>query len=51
MERRLTTIKNEKYDELIVPNTYYCTFMEGVGQQTALEVKKFNCDGLKVDFK
>ena len=28
----LTIVKNSKYDELIVPNTYYCTFMHGAGQ-------------------
>jgi hypothetical protein len=32
IEAKLTEIKNEKYDELIVPNTFYCTFMEGVAR-------------------
>ena len=31
VEDKLTALKNEDYDELIVPNTYYCTFMEGAG--------------------
>ena len=32
VEEQLTKIKNEKFDQLIVPNTFYCTFMEGLGQ-------------------
>ena len=31
VENRLTELKNTHYDQLIVPNTFYCTFMEGIG--------------------
>ena len=48
----MTELKNTHYDQLIVPNTFYCTFMEGIGQQTALELKKIPCsDGHVVDIK
>ena len=29
IEAKMTELKNEKYDELIVPNYFWCTFMEG----------------------
>ena len=32
VENKLTELKNTHYDQLIVPNTFYCTFMEGIGQ-------------------
>ena len=37
IERKLTEVKNENFEQLIVPNTFYCTFLEGKGQQAALE--------------
>ena len=33
----MTALKDEKYDELVVPNTFYLTFQEGEAQQKALE--------------
>ena len=51
IENMLTIVKNSKYDELIVPNTYYCTFMHGAGQQKALKLKHIDCDGHKVEIK
>ena len=39
IEDKLTELKNEKFDELVVPNTFYCTFMEGTGHQAALTLK------------
>ena len=51
VETKMTALKNEKYDELIVPNTYYCTFMEGTGQQAAVRLKKFDCDGHEIIMK
>lgn len=35
---------------MVVPNTFFCTFMEGVGQQTATEMEFFECDGHKLKF-
>ena len=32
IEERMTTLKNDKYEQIIVPNTFFCTFMEGEGQ-------------------
>ena len=32
IEDKLTQLKNEKYCELVVPNTFFCTFMEGKAQ-------------------
>lgn len=26
VENQLTALKNEKYEELIIPNTFFCTF-------------------------
>lgn len=40
VEKKMTRIKKDKYDELIVPNTFYCTFMHGEGQQRAIECGK-----------
>ena len=51
IEDKLTEIKNEKFDELIVPNTFYCTFMEGAGHQAALTLKQINCEGEEVILK
>lgn len=31
VEEDLTRIKNEHYADITVPNSFYCTFMEGVG--------------------
>ena len=31
VENKLTMVKNEHFEKIIVPNTYYCTFMEGKG--------------------
>ena len=31
----MTDLKNEKYNELVVPIYFYCTFMEGVGMYMA----------------
>ena len=31
IEEQLTKIKNEEYDDLVVPNYYFCTFKEGIG--------------------
>ena len=30
IEEQLTKIKNEEYDDLVVPNYYFCTFKEGI---------------------
>lgn len=32
VEKQMTELKNKDYDKLIVPNTFFCTFMEGKGQ-------------------
>ena len=31
IENEITRVKDEKYSQLVVPNTFYCTFMEGKG--------------------
>ena len=36
VEHKLTKMKNENFDWLVTPNTYYCTFMEGVAKQKAI---------------
>ena len=30
IEAELTRVKNEEYDDLVVPNYYFCTFKEGI---------------------
>lgn len=51
IEKELTLIKNEKYEQLIVPNTFFCTFMEGEGKYAALENNKMDFDGIKVTIR
>ena len=29
IEDELTNLKNERYEELVIPNQFYCTFQEG----------------------
>lgn len=33
----MTELKQNKFDELVVPIYFYCTFMEGFGQQEVVE--------------
>ena len=40
IEEQLTQIKNEKYEQLVKPIYFYCTFKERAGCQRALEKKK-----------
>ena len=52
VERKMTQIKKDKYEELIVPNTFYCTFMHGEGQQRAIECGKIKfASKHTIDFK
>ena len=44
-------MKNERFDKLVMPNTFYCTFMEGVAKQEAIDMKEIRCYGQKVAFK
>ena len=44
IEAKLTEIKNEKFNDLVIPITFYCTFMQGVGQQAALKIDYMKCD-------
>jgi len=32
IENTLTKIKDEKFEELVTPNNFWCTFKEGEGQ-------------------
>ena len=32
IENKMTKIKDEKFDELVTPNNFWCTFKEGEGQ-------------------
>ena len=41
IERQLTQLKNEKIDELIVPNTFYCQFEQEIAKVKMLEYPKF----------
>ena len=34
----MTKLVNSKYEDLIVPNTFWCTFQEGKTQQEAMEL-------------
>lgn len=45
IENKMTKIKDEKFDELVTPNNFWCTFKEGEGQQGALKLQKIDCDG------
>ena len=47
----MTTLKNDKYEEFIIPNYFYCTFMEGEGQYSALKNETMDFDGHKVLIK
>lgn len=38
----MTDLKNEKYDELVVPIYFYCTFTEDLGIQKALELEQLS---------
>ena len=40
IEDKLTVMKDEHYDQMIVPNQFYCTFMYGEAQQKILEMKR-----------
>ena len=40
IEDKLTALKDEHYEKLIMPNQFYCTFQWGEAQQKALEVGK-----------
>ena len=53
IENEITRVKNEKYSQLVVPNTFYCTFMEGKGQAAALQVDdgKLDIDGVELEIK
>ena len=52
VEKKMTQIKKDKYEELIVPNTFYCTFMHGEGQQRAIECGKIKfASKHTIDFK
>lgn len=31
VEKEMTILKNQKFDELIVPNHFFCTFLESKG--------------------
>ena len=32
IEERMTQLKNQQFDDLVVPNYYFCTFKDGQGQ-------------------
>jgi len=51
VEAQMTALKNDKYDALIVPNTFFCTFAQGKSHTRALETKKVVIDGFPVEFK
>ena len=40
IEDKLTMMKDQHYEDLIIPNQFYCTFMYGEAQQKMLEMKK-----------
>lgn len=44
IEDQMTILKNEKFEDFIVPNTFYCTFMEGNGRHRALELGSIQID-------
>jgi len=37
----MTVFKNSCYEDLIVPNTFWCTFMHAEAKQQAIELQKF----------
>ena len=51
IETKLTETKNQKYDDLVVPNYFFCTFMEGKGCKAAIDQERIDCDGITVDLK
>ena len=44
VENKLTDLKNNQYQNLTIPNTYFCTFMEGEGSRKAANMKEIECD-------
>ncbi len=38
----MTYLKDSYYDDIVVPNYFWCTFMEGKAMQKALELDEFN---------
>ena len=52
VEDQLTNLKNNQYPNLTIPNTFFCTFMEGEGQRTAVSLGEIDCDeGYKLNMK
>ena len=51
IELKMTQILNEKYEELVVPTKFYCTFLEGAGQKKALELGHLQCDDKEIILK
>ena len=41
IEDEITQMKNDHYEDLIIPNQFYCTFQEGAAQHKALDAGKF----------
>ena len=46
----MTQLKNLHYDNLVVPNTFWCTFMEGKAAEKAKELKEIRFNKVKPKF-
>ena len=44
IEKKMTKLKDDKFDELIVPNTFWMTFMHVEAKRKALENPKIKFD-------
>ena len=44
VEDRLTDLKEKEYENLTIPNTFFCTFMEGEASRKARSMKEIECD-------
>ena len=44
IEEKMTKFKNDHFDELNVPSTFWCTFMDAESKRKVLASPKFTCD-------
>lgn len=44
IEEKMTKFKNDHFDELNVPNNFWCTFMDAESKRKVLASPKFTCD-------
>ena len=51
IETQMTALKDDKYEQLVVPNTMYVTFMEGIAQQESIDKGVFVIAGERLKMK